>query len=115
MYLLVNVLEQTEFLSDILEGFAKIGIKGTTVINSTGMGRVLMQTKASSQLLEHINKIITDLESSNKTMLTIIKDKKLLDQAIKIVKCFCGDLSEPGKGILFVVPLERVEGLLEAD
>ena len=58
MYLLVNVLEQTEFLSDILEGFAKIGIKGTTVINSTGMGRVLMQTKASSQLSEHINKII---------------------------------------------------------
>jgi len=115
MYLLVVVLEQSEYLSDILEGFAKIGIKGTTVINSTGMGRVLMQTKASSQLLEHISKVITDLESSNRTMLTVIKDKNLLDQAVKIVKCFCGDLSEPGKGILFVVPLERVEGLLESD
>ena len=46
MYLLVNVLEQTQHLSDILEGFAQIGIKGSTVINSTGMGRVLMETKA---------------------------------------------------------------------
>ena len=42
MYLLVNVLEQPEHLVAILEGFAKIGIKGSTVINSTGMGRVLM-------------------------------------------------------------------------
>jgi hypothetical protein len=46
MYLLVNVLEQTQHLSDILEDFAQIGIKGSTVINSTGMGRVLMETKA---------------------------------------------------------------------
>ena len=115
MYLLVNILEQTQYLSAILEGFAKIGIKGTTVISSTGMGRVLMQTKASTQLLEHISKVITDLESSNKTMLTVIKEKSLLDQAINIVKCFCGDLSEPGKGILFVLRLDHVEGLIEAD
>ena len=41
MYLLVNVLEQPEHLVAILEGFAKMGIKGSTVMNSTGMGRVL--------------------------------------------------------------------------
>ena len=43
MYLLVNVLEQPEHLVAILEGFAKMGIKGSTVMNSTGMGRVLMR------------------------------------------------------------------------
>lgn len=114
MYLLVNVLEQTEHLPHILEAFAKIGIKGATVLNSTGMGRVLMQTKASSQLSEHINKVIADLESSNKTILTVIKDKNVLDQAINIIKCFCGDLREPGKGILFVMPVEIAKGLSEA-
>ena len=115
MYLLVNVLEQTQHLSDILEGFAKIGIKGSTVINSTGMGRVLMETKASSALTQHITKVITDLESSNKTIITVVKDKDILDKAIGIVKSFCGDLCEPGKGILFAFPLEIVEGLSEAD
>jgi hypothetical protein len=40
MYLLVNVLEQPEHLVAILEGFAQLGIKGSTVMNSTGMGRV---------------------------------------------------------------------------
>ena len=115
MYLLVSILEQTQPLSDIIAGFANTGIKGSTLINATGMGRVLMQTKAELQLSDHINKIITDLESSNHVILTVIKDKDTLDKAIEIVKSFCGDLCEPGKGILFALPLEIVEGFQEAD
>ena len=115
MYLLVNILKQTQPLSDIMGGFAKIGITGSTVINGTGMGRVLMHTQAASQLSDHIKKVVTDLESANNIILTVIKDKDTLDKAIEIVKSFCGDLYEPGKGLLFALPLEVVEGLLEAE
>jgi nitrogen regulatory protein PII len=115
MYLLVSILEQTQLLSDIMAGFADAGIKGSTVINATGMGRILMQTKASLQFSDHINKVITDLESSNRIILTVVKDKDTLNKAIEIVKSFCGDLCEPGKGILFAFPLEIVEGLTEAE
>ena len=115
MYLLVSILKQTQPLSDIMAGFANTGITGSTVINGTGMGRVLMQAKAALQLSDQINKVITDLESSNHIILTVIKDKGALDKAIEIVKSFCGDLCEPGKGILFALPLEVVEGYQEAD
>ena len=115
MYLLVNILKQNQPVSDIMGGFAKIGITGSTVLNGTGMGRVLMQTKASSELSGHIKKVVTDLESANKVVLTVIQDKDTLDKAIEIVKSFCGDLCEPGKGILFALPLEVVEGYQEAD
>ena len=115
MYLLVNILKKTQPLSDIMGAFAKIGITGSTVVNGTGMGRVLMQTKASAELSDHINKVITDLESANNIVLTVIKDKETLDKAIEAIKSFCGDLCEPGKGILFAVPLEVVEGLSEAE
>ena len=115
MYLLVSILKQTQPLSDIMAGFANTGITGSTVINGTGMGRVLMQTKATLQLSDQINKVITDLESSNNIILTVIQDKETLDKAIEIVKSFCGDLCEPGKGILFALPLEVVEGYQEAD
>jgi nitrogen regulatory protein PII len=110
MYLLVTILKQTQPLSDIVAGFAKIGITGSTALNGTGMGRVLMQAKVSLMSSDHINKVITDLESSNKIILTVIKDKNTLDRAIEIVKSLCGDLCEPGKGILFAMPLEVVEG-----
>ena len=114
MYLLVNVLERSEQLTGIMEQFAKIGITGATVIDSTGMGRVLMRTRATLPVMAQINKVTTDLESSNKTILTVIKDKDHLNAAIDIVKSICGDLSQPGKGILFVMPLDIVEGLSEA-
>ncbi len=42
MFLLINVVEQTEKLPEILEGFSKVGVRGTTILGSTGMGRVLM-------------------------------------------------------------------------
>ena len=114
MYLLVNILKQTQPLSDIMGAFAKIGITGSTVVSGTGMGRVLMQTKATEELSDHINKVITDLESANNIVLTVIKDKATLDKAIETIKSFCGDLCEPGKGLLFALPLEVVEGLPEA-
>ena len=111
MYLLVNVLEQPEHLVAILEGFAKMGIKGSTVMNSTGMGRVLMKAGAEGPAMEEINKMIANGESSNKTIFTVVKEKETMDKAIDIVKSLCGDLCEPGKGILFAVPLALVDGL----
>ena len=113
MYLLVNVLEQTESLPAILAEVAKIGIKGSTVINSTGMGRVLMQVGAATDGMEEIKGILSKMELSNKTIFTVVPNRNTLKEAIGIVKSFCGDLTEPGKGILFAFPLELVEGVLE--
>jgi nitrogen regulatory protein PII len=113
MYLLVNVLEQIESLPAILAEFAKIGIKGSTVINSTGMGRVLMQVGAATDGMEEIKGILSKMELSNKTIFTVVPNRNTLKEAIGIVKSFCGDLTEPGKGILFAFPLEIVEGVLE--
>jgi hypothetical protein len=115
MYLLVSILKQTQPMSDIMAGFAQIGITGSTVLKGNGMGRVSMQTRVSLQSSDLINKVFTDLESANNIVLTVIKDKDTLDKAIEIVKSFCGDLCEPGKGILFALPLEAVEGFQEAD
>ena len=114
MYLLVSILKQTQPLLDIMAGFAKIGIKGSTVLKGTGMGRVLMQTRVSLLSSDHINKVITDLESANNIVLTVINGKDTLDKAVEIVKSSCGDLCEPGKGILFALPLEVVEGFQQA-
>jgi hypothetical protein len=60
MYLLVNVLEQPEHLVAILEGFAQLGIKGSTVMNSTGMGRVLMTAGTAGPAIDEISKIIAN-------------------------------------------------------
>ena len=80
-------------------------------MNSTGMGRVLMKAGSEGPAMEEINRMITNNESSNKTILTVVRGKALLDKAIGIVKSLCGDLSKPGKGILFAIQLAIVDGL----
>jgi nitrogen regulatory protein PII len=111
MYLLVNVLEQTARLPGILEGLAKIGVRGTTILNSSGMGRVLMTCGADLPATDEAKKVLIEGQSSNKTLFTVIKDEETLQEAINVIRSFCGNLSEPGKGILFAFPLEYVEGL----
>ena len=83
------------------------------MINSTGMGRVLMQVGAATDGMEEIKGILSKMELSNKTIFTVVPNENTLKEAIGIVKSFCGDLTEPGKGILFAFPLEIVEGVLE--
>ncbi len=51
------------------------------------------------------------MEPSNKMIFTVVSDKETLDKAIGTVKSLCGDLTEPGKGILFAFPLSFVDGL----
>jgi nitrogen regulatory protein PII len=111
MFLMINVVEQTEKLPQILEGFAKVGVRGTTIVGSTGMGRVLMASGAKVPAAEAASEALVSGESSNRTTFTVLPDQQTLDAAIQVVRECCGDLNQPGKGIIAVVPLHSVDGV----
>lgn len=111
MFLLINVVEQTEKLPEILKGFANAGIRGTTILGSTGMGRVLMATGEKLEAAEEASKAIGSGKSSNRTTFTVVANQELLDAAVTVIKDCCGDLNLPGKGIVAVVPLHYVDGV----
>lgn len=113
MYLLVDVLEQTEHLPGVLEGFAKIGVTGTTVLDSMGMGRILTLSGAKVPAIETIQEVLARGKPTNKTIFAVIRDEETMHKAIDVIRSFCGDLNEPGKGILFSFGLDHVEGLIE--
>ena len=113
MHLLVDVLEHTEQLSAILEGFAKIGVTGTTILDSIGMGRILMQSGADIPAIDVIREALAKGKPTNKTIFAVIHDKGTVEKAIGVIRSFCGDLNDPGKGILFTVSLEYAEGLAQ--
>jgi nitrogen regulatory protein PII len=111
MYLLVDVLEHTEHLSTILEKFAKIGVSGTTALDSTGMGRMLLESHADVPVAKTIAKVVAGHQPTNKTLFAVIEEEETLKKAIEAIKSICGDLNKPGKGILFTISLDSVEGL----
>ena len=111
MFLLINVVEQTEKLPDILEGFAKVGVRGTTILGSTGMGRVLMARGADVPAAEEAAQAISSGKMSNRTTFTVVANQEVLDAATNVIRECCGDLNQPGKGIIAVVPLHSVDGI----
>jgi len=113
MYLLVDVLERTEHLPAILEGFAKMGVTGTTILDSIGMGRILMQSGADIPAIDVIRDVLAKGKPTNRTIFAVIRDKETVEKAIGVIRSFCGDLGDPGKGILFTISLDYVEGLAQ--
>lgn len=111
MHLLVLVLEQLEKLPEILRNLIHIGLPGTTVLESTGMGRLLAEWKIEVPLLQVIQKVVEDKSQMNKTLFTVIENQDTLEKAIAAIKEATGNLNEHGKGILFAFPITYAEGI----
>src|SRR5664279_6197655 len=47
----------------------------------------------------------------NSTIFSVIRSEETLEKAIALVHEVVGDMKNPGSGILFVVPVTRIEGL----
>lgn len=114
MHLLVYVLEQTEHLAGLLEGFAKVGVTGTTVLESIGMGRIFLESGVDVPAMPIIKDILAKGKPTNKTVFAVVEDEDTLRKALKVVRSLCGDLTTPGKGLLFTLRLDLVEGLTKA-
>lgn len=111
MYVLVLVLEQLDKLPEILKNLIRIGLTGTTVLESTGMGRLLAEWKIEVPILQEIQTIVEDKSRVNKTLFTVIEDDDKLQEAIAAIKEVTGNLDEHGKGILFAFPITYAEGI----
>ena len=112
MFLVVQVLEQTERLPDLLAALAEAGVTGTTVIDTVGMGRILADSDQEGELVQTIRGILDSGPPTNKTIFMVVPDRRVVDTACEVVRSICGDLDAPGRGILFWLRLEHAEGVL---
>lgn len=107
MKLLILILNKVEKLEEVLEGFIEIGITGATVIESSGMGHIIAD---EVPIFLGLRFMFTGAKPHNKMILSVIKDEKE-KPAIKLLKKILGNLNEPGTGIIFTLPIDKVEGL----
>jgi nitrogen regulatory protein P-II 1 len=104
------VLNDTALLDDLFSSFLRAGITGATCIESMGMGRALSEIDSSSipifaALRHHLN----ESRPYNRTVFALLPDEKV-DEAIAAVESVVGDLSLPGSGLLFTVPVGKIAG-----
>jgi nitrogen regulatory protein PII len=108
MKLLVFVLNREELLEEVLEAFAEAGVPGATVVDSEGMGRLLT---FEVPLFADFQKFMKGNKPYNKTVFSVLDDEAKVKKLEALIENVCGDLSNPGTGILFTLPVDYAKGL----
>lgn len=111
MQMLIMVLNNVSHLEHILNEFEGNGIHGATIIDSTGMAKVINHAKPHElPIFGSLRMLMNEQRPFNKTIFTVIKDTQV-QTAITCIKNVVGDLSKPDVGIVFTIPVSFWEGI----
>jgi len=108
MKLLVFILNDEQFLEEILEAYVEAGISRATILDSEGMGRFLTY---EVPLFVGFKDFMKGNKPYNKTILSLIEDNALLDQLVPLIEKTIGSLEKAGTGLMFTLPVDWVHGI----
>jgi nitrogen regulatory protein P-II 1 len=107
MKLLVVVLNASDKLEEVLEGLIETGVTGATVVDSVGMGSII----GDVPLFAGLRSLFRGAKPRNNMLFSVIRDEQAeeaMDILGRILGCVHG---ERGKGLAFVLPVERAIGI----
>ena len=100
------VLNQTDYLEDILAKFVHLGVGGATIIDSQGMASAIVHGGIQSiSLFGSLKSIIEGTSPYNKTIFTVINDEALLKATMDEIKLMLRRVNKPAAGFMFTVPV----------
>jgi hypothetical protein len=111
MYMLVMVLDDTAHLSDVLSAWESAGVSGVTIIESTGLNRVL-QRHSADMAFARFSQMFGSGRVGHNTLFTVIDSLDLAETAVKATEAVLGNLNEPDTGIIFALPVAKTWGLI---
>jgi len=104
------ILNKVELLDDLLEEFFENGIKGATILKSTGMLRELSRNHEEFPLFGALRYLVDLDRQESKTIFMVVKDEQV-DTARQIVKKVVGDITKPDTAVIFTLPVLSAEGV----
>lgn len=109
MYALFIVLNEVDYLDDILSGFVENKISGATILDSQGMGSAIANSNNESMpLFSKLRMLIGDSYPYSKTIFTVLENETLVEKAAGVVQDVLSDISDNGAGFMFTVPVAKI-------
>jgi len=112
MYMLIMVLDDSEHLNDVLQAWVEAGVPGVTILESTGINRVLPRDHAGS-MFAGFSSIFGAGRVGHNTLFAVIESLDLAETAVKATEAVIGELSNPHTGIVFTLPVAKAWGIPE--
>ena len=111
MYVLFVVLNQLEHLGEIVKKLKDVGIYSATIIDSVGTAQLRKSMGKEIPFIGSLMRSFDEVGDNNKTMFTVVDSKKQAAKIMGEIEKICGgDMSKPGTGIMFTIPIDMVRG-----
>ena len=109
---IVFVLDNADQCRDILDAWENTGIRGVTILESSGLGRVRRAgIRDDLPLMPSLSDLFLNTETQHRTLFTVVKSQSQIEAIVKATQSVVGDLEQPDTGFLFVVPVSQVYGI----
>lgn len=112
MYLLVMVLDNVRRLDEVLRAWVEAGVRGVTILESTGINRVLQRPDAQPAYMG-FSRVFGGGRVGHNTLFAVIESVDIAHAAVEATERVLGDLSKPNTGIVFMLPVTETWGLPE--
>lgn len=111
-YLVVLVVDNVDDCPAILEAWEDAGVKGVTILPSSGLGRIRrIGLMDNLPLMPSLQDISRSEEVQHRTLFSVVEDQETVEKMIAAAQQVIGNLDEPHTGFLFVVPVLQAFGL----
>jgi hypothetical protein len=112
MYLLIMVLDDSTRLNEVLAAWKDAGVPGITILESTGLNRVLPRHTAQP-MFAGFSQVFGGGRVGHNTLFAIIESLELANTAAEATANILGDLTRPHTGIICAVPIAQTWGVPE--
>jgi nitrogen regulatory protein PII len=111
-FMVVFVMDDSEYLEEVLSAWEEVGVSGVTVLHSTGLGRVRQSIYMDDlPIFPSLENLEQAQESFSRTLFTVVDSLEIVQEVVNAAQRVVGDLSNPRTGVLFVLPVVQAFGL----
>ncbi|MGD8403426.1 MAG: hypothetical protein PVJ21_07185 [Anaerolineales bacterium] len=111
MYALLFVLDDPDRLDEILTAWNEIGVRGVTIMESTGWQRRRIQQSMLGARFDFASLVGGARLENHMTLFVVVESRDIVQNALQAAEAIVGDLDGPHTGILVAWPIEIVKGL----
>ncbi|NLK69384.1 MAG: hypothetical protein GX283_09530 [Clostridiaceae bacterium] len=106
MRVLIIVLNNTDYLEEVLSLLVKHNVKGATILESQGMASSIVNNDITNiPLFGSLKTLLQDRHPYNKTIFTVINNQEKLHKVVGAIQNLLKDERKPDGCFMFTVPV----------
>lgn len=107
MYMVMLVLDNPDVLEQVLTAWEKIGVRGATIVESTGIQRL----RRANLSMRYVFQTAGSVEEGHLTLFVIVESEELVKDCLAATETIIGNLDLPDTGVFAAWSLGIVKGL----